>query len=79
MHEKIQVTAYSGHKTSERPTAFVRNGQEIRVVTILDMWVEETFADRQRKRVFIVEGSDGDIYSLYLIEKTNEWFLKTKA
>lgn len=78
MDKKIHVTAYSGHKSGERPTAFVLNGQEIRVVTILDMWVEETFAARQRKRVFIVEGSDGDTYSLYMVEKTNEWFLKSK-
>jgi hypothetical protein len=79
MHEKIQVTAYSGHKSGERPTAFVRDGQEILVVNILDMWVEENFADRQRKRFFVIQGSDGDIYTLYMVEKTDEWFLKTKA
>ena len=79
MHEKIQVTAYSGHKSGERPTAFVRNGQEILVVDILDMWVEENFIDRQRKRFFVIEGSDGETYSLYMVEKTDEWFLKTKT
>jgi hypothetical protein len=77
--EKIQVLTYSGHKAAERPTAFVHHGQEISIVDIPDMWIEENFTDRQRKRFFIVLGSDGDTYILYMVEKTDEWFLRSRA
>jgi|WetSurSiteA1Bulk_404760.scaffolds.fasta_scaffold02599_3 hypothetical protein len=77
--EKIQVVTHSGYKASERPTAFVLNSMEISVIEILDMWLEENFADRQRNRFFIVRGSDGQTYTLYMVEKTSEWFLRNKA
>ena len=77
--EKIRVVAHSGYKASERPTAFVFNSKEIIVTEILDMWLEENFADRQRNRFFIVRGNDGYTYTLYLREKTDEWFLRSSA
>jgi hypothetical protein len=76
--EKIQVVTHSGYKASERPTAFVISSQEISVLKILDMWLEENFADRQRNRFFIIQGSDGFTYTLYMIEKTHEWFLRSR-
>jgi hypothetical protein len=76
--QKIQVTAYSGHKAEERPAAFVLDGEEIRVITILGRWLEESFAERVRRRFFTVEGSDGYTRTLYRDEKTGEWFLKIK-
>jgi hypothetical protein len=77
--EKIQVVTHSGYKASERPTAFVLNSKEISIIEILDMWLEENFADRQRNRFFIVRCSDGYTCTLYMIEKTDEWFLKSRV
>ena len=76
--QKIQVAAYSGHKAGERPAAFVLDGEEIGVIKILDRWLEESFAERVRRRFFTVEGSDGHTHTLYRDEKTGEWFLKRK-
>jgi hypothetical protein len=75
---KIHVAAYSGYKAGERPAAFVLDGEEIGIVTILDRWVEESFAERVRRRFFTVEGSDGCTRTLYRDEKTGEWFLKRR-
>jgi len=76
--QKIQVTAYSGHKAGERPAAFVLDGEEIGVSKILDRWLEESFAEMVRRRFFTVEGSDGGTHTLYRDEKTGEWFLRIK-
>ena len=79
MHDrKIQVTAYCGNKADERPVAFVLDGEEIGVIKILDRWLEESFAERVRRRFFTVEGSDGYTRTLYRDEKTGEWFLRVK-
>jgi hypothetical protein len=76
--EKIRVVAHSGYKAGERPTAFLLDGREISVVEILDMWIEENFADRQRNRFFIVRCNDGCTYTLYMVEKSGVWFLGTR-
>jgi len=76
--QKIQVTAYSGHKAGERPAAFVLDGEEIGIINILDRWLEESFAERVRRRFFTVEGSDGQAHTLYRDEKTGGWFLRIK-
>ena len=75
---KIQVAAYSGNRADERPAAFVLDGEEIGVIKILDRWLEESFAERVRRRFFTVEGSDGHTRTLYRDEKTGEWFLRIK-
>ncbi|MEW6585117.1 MAG: hypothetical protein AB1442_05835 [Nitrospirota bacterium] len=80
MHdERIHVRVYSGYKAGERPTDFELNGEEVVVIEILDMWLEENFADRQRKRFFVVKGNDGNTHKIYLDEKTGEWFLRKRA
>jgi hypothetical protein len=76
--QNIQVTAYSGHKAGERPAAFVLDGEEIGVIKILDRWLEESFAEKVRRRFFTVEGSDGHAHTLYRDEKTGGWFLRIK-
>jgi hypothetical protein len=76
--QKIQVVAYSGHKAGERPAAFVLDGEEIGVIKVLDRWLEESFAERVRRRFFTVEGSDGHTHTLYRDEKTGGWFLRIK-
>lgn len=76
MHdEKIQIISYSGYKGDEMPRAFVLHSEVINVVKILNMWVEESLIDKQRKRFFKVRGSDGYEYKIYYDEKTNEWYL----
>jgi hypothetical protein len=77
--EKILVVTYSGYKAGERPAAFFLNSEEISIIEILDMWLEENFADRQRSRFFIVRCNDGHTYTLSLREKTEEWFLRNRA
>jgi len=79
MDEKIQVLAYSGRKVNERPKAFMLDGEEITVIEISDMWIEETLVEKLRRRFFIVKGSDGHTYKIYMDEKTGEWFLKGKT
>lgn len=75
MHiERIDVIAYSGRKGDERPVAFVLRGLRIDVVRITDHWIEEGFADRERKRFFRVEGSDGNDHRIYFSETAGEWY-----
>lgn len=79
MHnEKIHVISYSGYKGDEMPRAFVLYGEMINVVEILNMWIEETHKDKQRKRFFEVRGSDGYKYKIFCDVKTRDWFLVRK-
>jgi hypothetical protein len=76
--EKIQAVTYCGHKANERPTAFVFNNEEIKVSEILDMWIEDNVVDKQRKRFFIIKDHAGYIYTIFMHEKTGEWFLRKR-
>jgi len=74
----IKVTAYSGYRDNESPRAFLMNDETMTVVEILDMWIEEGFSDRMRKRFFIVKTDNNQNYKIYLDEKTSQWFCEIK-
>jgi hypothetical protein len=54
------------------------NDETMTVVEILDMWIEEGFSDRMRKRFFIVKTDNNQNYKIYLDEKTSQWFCEIK-
>jgi hypothetical protein len=74
----IKVTAYSGYQDNESPRAFLMNDETMTVVEILDMWIEEGFSDRMRKRFFIIKTDNNQNYKIYLDEKTPQWFCEIK-
>jgi len=71
---KIEVNCYSGFKGEQTPRAFSIEGKGIEVIEIMRMWIEEGYANKERKRFFEVRGSDGKKYTLYYDEKANDWF-----
>jgi len=73
-HQRIEVIVYSGYRDEETPRAFILQNEKIEVVEILDMWIEEGFVNRVRKRFFKIKGSDGYIHKIYYDRKTMEWF-----
>ncbi len=77
-YEHIKVTAYSGFRGEESPKTFYIEGRKIIVVEILDLWIEESVLDKDRKRFFLVKGNDNHIYKLYNDEQTFNWFVKEK-
>ena len=72
--ERIEVIACSNYRGEETPRVFILQNEKIEVVEILDMWIEEGFVNRERKRFFKVKGSDGYTHKIYYTEKTMEWF-----
>ncbi len=72
--QRIEVIVYSGYRDEETPRAFILQNEKIEVVEILDMWIEEGFVNRVRKRFFKIKGSDGYIHKIYCDSKTMEWF-----
>ena len=74
MMERIDVITYSGYRGEERPVAFILRGERIEVNEILDKRIEEDVADRTRKRLFKVKGSDGYTHLLYYDEQSSKWF-----
>lgn len=72
--QKIKVFAYAGYRTEETPGAFILQNENIVVIEISDMWIEEGFVNKERKRFFKVKGSDGCIHKIYHDKKTMEWF-----
>ena len=72
--QKIKVIAYAGYRTEETPRAFILQNEKIVVIEIMDMWIEEGFVNKERKRFFKVKGSDGYIHKIYHDKKTMEWF-----
>ena len=75
--EKIEVTAYAGHRDDERPMAFSLHGEGIEVFAILRRWIEEDIENRARKRFFLVRGSDSYVHKIYFDEEKREWFAVT--
>jgi len=73
----VRVFAYSGYRGEELPRAIVIGGQRIEVVEILELWVEEGFEDRSRRRFFKIRGSDGEVRELRYDEEEKEWRLLT--
>lgn len=75
MIQKISVTAHSGYRAEEEPKALIIGDEEIQVQEIVRRWLEEDYKTKQRKRFFVVKGSDAAIYRIYGDEETCEWFL----
>lgn len=73
----VRVFAYSGYRGEELPRAIVIGDQRIEVVEILELWVEEGFEDRSRRRFFKIRGSDGEVRELRYDEEEKEWRLLT--
>ena len=71
---KIEVIAYSGYRSEESPKAFILRGQRIEVVGVQQRWVEEELDDKESKRFFKVEGSDGILHTLFYSEERLEWY-----
>ncbi len=72
---RIDVVCYAGFRGEESPRSFLLGEERIEVASITKEWVEESAADRTRRRFFRVKGSDGFIYTLYYDEGVSAWFL----
>jgi hypothetical protein len=73
-NEKIEVIAYSGYRGEETPRIIILHGKRIEVAGVLNRWIEEGSADRERKRFFNIKGSDGSTHKIYYDEKVTEWY-----
>lgn len=78
LHE-IQVITYAGFKGEERPQSFFVGNAQVRVVAVLEMWIEEAHLSGKRRRFFRVEGNDGLQYNLCIDETEKSWFLADKT
>ena len=76
---KIDVGSYAGHCDEERPRVFFVHGEKITVMEVLEMWIEEEGPERQRKRFFLLKGSDGLLHTLYDDMESHQWFYKSFA
>jgi hypothetical protein len=72
---KIKISTYSGHKGNERPLSFTFEGREIKVIELIDAWIEERYSDRMRRRFFVIQGNDGHEYKLLQDVRSGEWYL----
>lgn len=73
---KVEVAAYDGYRSGERPRSFFLEGEKIVVSEIISRWIEESAGDRRQRRFFRVKGADGLTYLLSFIEQTGEWYLE---
>jgi hypothetical protein len=74
--ERITVSSYSGERGEESPRSFVLDGEKIEVLSLVRMWIEESFENRKRKRFFMVRGSDGFTHTLFYEEDSSEWGIR---
>ena len=72
---KIRLSTYSGHKGNERPLSFTFGGREIKVIELIDAWIEERYSDRMRRRFFDIKGNDGYEYRLLQDMRSGEWYV----
>jgi hypothetical protein len=73
---KVEVTAYAGYRSEERPVSFVLEGEMIGIAEIISRWVEEGAEEKKQRRFFRVKGEDGFTYLLSHDEQTGEWYLE---
>ncbi len=78
MDEKLEVITYSGYRGEQVPRGFLLHEKRVEVMEVLDMWIEEDFTSKVRKRFFKVKGNDGDTHQIYYDEKTLTWFYVQK-
>jgi len=67
--KKIEVIAYSGYKSNERPLRFVLNDKSVEIKGILDRWYGE------EHDYFKVLADDGYVYLLKWHRSLDIWFL----
>jgi hypothetical protein len=75
MEGNVEVVAYGGYRGEETPRAFYVEGERVEVVRILDQWTEEDEERRERRRCFVVKGSDVRTHTLCFYEEEQEWEL----
>jgi hypothetical protein len=71
----IRVVSYGGYRGDETPRAFYVDDRRVDIVKILDQWTEEDRVRRERRRCFVVKGSDFRTHTLCLIEEEHQWEL----
>lgn len=64
---KIEVTAYGGYKGDERPISFIVNNQKIKVIEILERWIDPD------KDFFKILAEDSRIYTISRERKSDEY------
>jgi hypothetical protein len=74
----IKVLAYSGYRGDERPTSLIIDDKTMKVVEILDRWIEQGFYDRVTKRFFIVKADNNQHYKIFIDETSSEWFYEKR-
>jgi hypothetical protein len=67
--KKIEVIAYSGYKSNERPLRFVLNDKSVEISGVLDRWYGE------EHDYFKVLADDGYVYLLKWHRSLDIWFL----
>ena len=77
--EKIKVIAYSGYRGEESPRAFILCGKRIEIVGVRQRWLEERLDDKETKRLFEVEGSDGVLHEIFCLEESLEWYHRSQG
>jgi hypothetical protein len=73
---KIEIVSYSGYRGEESPRMFIVEGEQVTVTEIVRMWMEEDQENRERKRFFLVKGSDGFLHTLYYDLEFLMWFYR---
>lgn len=66
----IILSWYSGYKGEEYPCSFLYNGLEKEVDKLIESKLIESSETKKRKRVFLVETEDSEVYMLTVGEKT---------
>ena len=72
--EKVTVVAYSGYRGEETPREFILHGNKVKVVEIVNAWIEQGVGYKTIKRFFEVKGNDGSIHKIHYDEDKKEWF-----
>lgn len=68
--KKVEVIAYSGYKTNERPLSFILDGRKLEVTNIIDRWYGE------EHDYFKVLADDGKVYRLRWHRTMDFWSLE---
>jgi hypothetical protein len=63
----VRVECYAGHRAEESPRRFFIGKREIKVVEIIDRWLDPAHSH------FKVRGDDGGIYILRYDQDTDAW------
>jgi hypothetical protein len=72
--QHIQVEAYSGYKTNERPVAFIFHGCRMEISEILDRWYEGGVeSDQPVMDYFKVKAEDGSVFILRYEAESDGW------